>query len=88
MQDYIYSAVAFLAMVIHLIINSNHTRDREVVVASGSREYRVFLNAIFAYYIVDAGWGVFAGLGWTKVLFVDTTLYYIAIALSVLTSCR
>ena len=88
MQDYIYSAIAFVAMVIHLIINSNHYPGRVVVDARGSREYRIFLNAIFAYYIVDAGWGVFAGLGWTNVLYVDTMLYYIAIAMSVLTSCR
>ena len=88
MQDYIYSVIAFLAMVIHLIINSNHCQDRVVVAARGSREYRVFLYAVFAYYVVDAGWGVFAGLGWTNVLYVDTMLYYIAIAMSVLTSCR
>ena len=25
MQDYIYSAIAFVAMAIHLIINSNHS---------------------------------------------------------------
>ena len=87
MQDYIYSVIAFVAMVIHLIINYHHS-DQAVVSARGSREYRVFLNAIFAYYIVDAGWGVFAGLGWTKVLYADTMLYYIAIAMSVLTSCR
>ena len=66
MQDYIYSAVAFVAIVIHLIINSNHASGRVAVAERGSREYRVFLNAIFAYYIVDVGWGVFAGLGWTK----------------------
>ena len=88
MQDYIYSVIAFLAMVIHLIINSNHRPEKEVVATRGLREYRAFLNAIFAYYIVDAGWGVFAGLGWTKVLFVDTSLYYIAIAMSVIASCR
>ena len=88
MQDYIYSVIAFMAMVIHLIINYNHHSDQTVVSVRGSREYRVFLHAVFAYYIVDADWGVFAGLGWTKVLYVDTTLYYIAIAMSVLTSCR
>lgn len=88
MQDYIYSVIAFLAMVIHLIINSNHAPDKAVVSARGSREYRTFLIAVFAYYIVDAGWGVLAGLGWTKALFVDTSLYYIAIAMSVIASCR
>ena len=88
MQDYIYSVIAFVAMAIHLIINHNNHSDQAVVSARGSREYRVFLNSIFAYYIVDACWGVFAGLGWTKVLYVDTMLYYIAIAMSVITSCR
>lgn len=43
---------------------------------------------MFAYYIVDAAWGVLAGLGWTGWLYVDTMLYYLAIAVSVLTCCH
>ena len=73
MQDYIYSAIAFVAMAIHLTINSSHLPGKMVVSARGAREYHWFLKSVFAYYIVDAGWGVFAGLGWTKVLYVDTT---------------
>ena len=88
MQDYVYSAIAFVAMAIHLIINSSHLPDRMVTAVRGVREYRRFLRAVFAYYIVDAGWGVFAGLGWTKVLYVDTMFYYIAIAVSALTWCH
>ena len=88
MQDYVYSAIAFVAMAIHLIINSSHIPDRMVAGVRGVREYRRFLRAVFAYYIVDAGWGVFAGLGWTKVLYVDTMFYYIAIAVSALTWCH
>ena len=88
MQDYIYSAMAFLAMVIHLIINSDMLPGRKVVNARGMREYRGYLAGVFFYYIVDAGWGVFSGLAWTRVLYVDTMFYYIAIALSVLTLCR
>ena len=88
MQDYIYSVIAFLAMAIHLIINFDLRTDRELITAHGSREYRYFLMGIFAYYVADAGWGVFAGLGWTRVLYIDTMFYYIAIALSVLTWCR
>ena len=88
MQDYIYSVIASLAMVIHLIINFDLRTDRGQITAHGSREYRSFLKGVFAYYIVDAGWGVFAGLGWTKVLYVDTMLYYIAIAVTVLMWCR
>ena len=88
MQDYIYSAAAFLAMTIHLIINSNQLPSRIVVAARGAKEYRDFLKVIFAYYVFDAGWGVFAGLGWTGFLHADTTLYFLAIAVSVLAWCR
>ena len=88
MQDYIYSVIAFLAMAIQLILNFDLRTDRGLITAHGTREYRYFLMGIFAYYIADAGWGVFAGLGWTRFLYVDTMFYYIAIAMSVLTWCR
>jgi len=88
MQDYIYSVIAFLAMVIHLIINFDMLPGRKISGSRGAREYRGFLAGVFAYYITDAGWGVFAGLGWTRVLYLDTMVYYIAIAVSVLTLCR
>ena len=88
MQDYIYSVIAFLAMVIHLIINFDMLPGRKVVGAHALREYRVFLTGVFVYYITDASWGILAGLGWTKVLYFDTAFYYLAIAGSVLTLCH
>jgi len=87
MQDYIYSVIAFLAMVIHLIINYDALPWRKISAAHGAREYRFFLAGLFLYYITDASWGVLAGLHWTKVLYVDTAFYYLAIAVSVLTLC-
>ena len=88
MQDYIYSSIAFVAMVIHLIINSNHLSSKMEVASRAARAYRYFLAGIFSYYVVDAGWGVFAGLDWTKVLYVNTMLYYIAIAVPVFMWCH
>ena len=88
MQDYIYSVIAFVAMAIHLIINFGRRADRDLNAAHGAREYRGFLRGVFAYYVTDACWGVFAGLGWTSVLYVDTMFYFITIAVSVLTWCR
>ena len=84
MQDYIYSVIAFLAMAIHLIINSSLHIGRTTLNERGAREYRGFLTGLFSYYIADAGWGVFAGLGWTGVLYLDTVLYFITLAVSVL----
>ena len=88
MQDYIYSAMAFLAIVIHLIINFDMLPGRKGSTFRCAREYRGFLGGLVFYYAVDACWGVFAGLGWTKILYLDTASYYIAIALSVLMMCH
>jgi len=89
MQDYIYSSIAFVAMVIHLIINSGPRMELGGMTARhGAREYSIYLKGVFAYYVVDAGWGVLAGLGWTRLLYVDTMFYYITIAVSVLTWCH
>ena len=88
MQDYIYSAMAFLAIVIHLIINVDMLPGRKGANFRCAREYRGFLGGLVYYYIVDACWGVFAGLHWTTILYLDTASYYIAIAVSVLMMCH
>ena len=88
MQSYIYSVLAFLAMAIHLIINSGMIASHGMVKARGAREYRRFLWGVFAYYLTDACWGILSGLGWTSALYVDTVLYFVAMAVSVLTWCR
>ena len=46
--------------------------------------YRNFLLAILVYYITDAVWGVLYGLKAAMLLFADTTVYFIAMAASVL----
>ena len=90
MQDYLYSVIAFLAIVIHLIINFDmfpfHGRKTSHIRCA--HEYRGFLAAIFYLYITDALWGVFAGLGWTKALYFDTMSFFIATAVSILTMCH
>ena len=87
MQDYIHSVIAFLAIVIHLIINFDMLPGRKVSHFRCAHEYRCFLGGLLYYYITDALWSVFAGLGWTKILYLDTASYYVAIAVSVLMMC-
>ena len=87
-QDYFfYSVIAFLAIVIHLIINFDMLPGRKASTFRCAHEYRCFLGGLFYYYISDACWGVFAGLGWTRILYLDTASFYIAIAVSVLMMC-
>ena len=92
MQDFIYSVIPIVTIVVHLILNFNPGVAHGPITAHGTREYRRFLLGIFAYYIADMGWGVTAGLAnlWPSLrplLYIDTMLYYFTIALSVLTWC-
>ena len=88
MQSYIYSSIAILAMVIHLIINFKLLIGCGGATARGLREYRGYLAGIFVFYLADAGWGVLSGLGWTMAVYADTVLFFVTIAVSVLLWCR
>ena len=82
MQDYGYSIIGFIAIAIQLIINykvmfiSGINSERKA-----GRMYRILMLSMLAYYITDALWGILAGLNWIPMLFVDTTVYYVAMSL-------
>ena len=90
MQDYIYSVIAFLAIIIHLILNFDvfPFHGRKLSHIRCAHEYRGFLVGIFYLYITVALWGIFAGLGWTKALYFDTMSFFIATAVSILAMCH
>ena len=80
-----YSIIGILAGIILVITN------RDVLCLKGSpesaqilRKYRSFLLAVLAYYITDALWGILAAHHLTTLLFLDTTLYFAAMAVLVL----
>ena len=79
MQDYEYSAIGILAALIQLIINGSIMFRRN---GSGKayKPYRYLMISLFAYYITDAFWGIFAGMNVIPVLFADTTIYYVAMS--------
>ena len=78
MQGYIYSVFSLAAIAIHLIINFNLIAGRSTGLARVAR-YRGFLSGILAYYVADALWGILAGLDWTRALYADTVLYFLAL---------
>ena len=86
MQGYTYSVFSAVAIAIHLIINFDLLVGRGSVSLYGSR-YRAFLIGILAYYVSDAAWGLFAGLGWTTALYVDTIFYFLSLVAFVFTWC-
>ena len=86
MQDYTYSVFSGVAIVIHLIINFNLIIGRRPFTARATH-YRGFLMGVLAYYITDAAWGVLAGLGWTRLLYLDTVFFFLSLAAFVFLWC-
>ena len=83
MQNYLYSIIGILALLVHIIINQNlFKRDKNQ--AKIQKSYQYLMISIFAYYITDACWGLFAGMKNNTLLFIDTTVYFIAMASAVL----
>lgn len=79
MQDFMYSVVGVMAAIVQIILNYS-VMFHKAGNGKAEKAYRYLMLSIFAYYITDAGWGLFAGLKWTPALFADTTIYYIAMA--------
>ncbi|MBR0459789.1 MAG: hypothetical protein IJJ26_11185, partial [Victivallales bacterium] len=80
-----YSIIGILAGIILIITN------RDVLRLTGRpesvqilRKYRSFLFAVLAYYITDALWGILDAYRLTSLQFIDTTLYFAAMAMLVL----
>ena len=78
MQDYSYSVFSLVAIAIHLITNFDLLIGRRARSAHYS-QYNGFLFGVLAYYVSDAAWGILAGLGWTRALYFDTILYFMAL---------
>lgn len=63
MQDYIYSVIGLIAIVIQLILNFNVMFNPDPAsIQKALVKYRFLMLSIFAYYIIDSLWGIFAGL--------------------------
>ena len=88
MQGYLYSVFSLAAIVIHLIINFQFLFGKREYEARFARYYRAFLFGTLIYYVTDAAWGVIAGLGWTKLLYVDTIFFFLSLVGFVDIWCR
>ena len=87
MQGYMYSVFSIAAIAIHLIFNFDLLVGRGAVTAHSSR-YRGFLAGVLAYYVADAAWGVLAGLGWLRPLYVETAFFFLSLVAFVFMWCR
>ena len=80
----LYSTVTCLALLVHLIVNWRELVDRRAAGSSAwAREFRRFLVGLSVFFTADVMWGVLAGLEWRVLLYADTVLFFLMMALSV-----
>ena len=80
-----YSLIGFLAFLLLLITNNDVLfKKRAADESSEQKIYRRFLIAVIYYYVTDVLWGVLDSMSLRVPLFIDTELYFIAMALGVL----
>ena len=80
----LYTTVAGLALLVHLIVNWRELVDwRAAGKRVWAREYRRFLASLAVFFAADVLWGALAGQGWRLLLYADTVLFFLMMALSV-----
>ena len=80
-----YSIIGILAAIILLIINKDVLWWHNDEPISRTRSaYRRFLLAVLCYYVTDALWGILDAYRLTALQCVDTTVYFVAMVVSVL----
>ena len=79
-----YSVIGLLSMLIHIIVNYDIFRKNEGTRFPSFMSYRAFMICVISYHITDAFWGVMYENKLTTLVFIDTVLYFISMALSVL----
>ncbi len=83
MLYYFYSSIASIALVVHLIINWRQLVDwRNIKSRPGVIEFRHFLVSLVLFFVADILWGVFAELKYSSLLYADTLLFFLTMALS------
>lgn len=79
-----YSSTAILAFFVHCIINNDAIRNRHYGnTTPAGKTYRLLMLSVAAFYVFDAVWGILYDAHMITAVFVDTVLYFAAMAATV-----
>ena len=84
-----YSSFSMLALLLHLIIHFDTFRKPKALpLSSAALLYRRFIQSLTLYYITDILWGFLHERRLIGLVFADTTLFFLVLAVSVFLWCR
>ena len=79
-----YSAIGLIAVFVLLIVNQDILLNpKEVYEKPVWKVYRRFLIAVLVYYLTDILWGILDSKKLDKLLFADTTIYFVAMSVGI-----
>ena len=82
-----YSVIGMIAIVLHLIMNHEFIKideKRDEI----NKAFKKFVLASLMYFITDVLWGIFDSLKMPTLLYVDTFVYYISMAMTIAYLCN
>ena len=80
-----YASMGLLASLLLIVENQGVLFEKTELNKKPNRvAYRHFLFSVLFYYVTDVLWGLFDSANWATLLFIDTSVYFIALALSAL----
>ena len=82
-----YSVIGVIAIVLHLIMNHEYlkiNKNRDAV----NKAFKRFVLASLLYFVTDALWGILNSLNIPMLLYADTIIYYISMALTIAYLCN
>lgn len=83
-----YSVICALAIIIHIIINHDYIDKVFKKEQITERYYRIYFEVVLSFYVTDMLWGIFNSKNNITLLYIDTVIYYIAMASTVVFWCR
>lgn len=82
-----YSVIGMISIVLHLIMNHEYIR-KDIKRDNVNKAFRKFVLASLAYFFTDAFWGIFDSLKIPELLYIDTFIYYVSMALTIAYLCN
>ena len=79
-----YSSVGMISLIVTVIINFEILKKHKNEKRDTKRRYRHFLYAVIIYFVSDILWGYLYGERWVIPTYIDTTMFFIFMAISVL----